>query len=129
MMKRLFAGVLILAATAAMVSAQTLSSSAVVADVPFSFIVSGKPLPAGTYKFTPNNSLVQITVTNSKTNESAMSIVVTRLSPRSDGEASLVFDVAGDDHYLAEIYIPGMDGFQVPCAPGKHTHVVVKAKK
>ena len=129
MKKCLYAGLLVLVATATIASAQTMSSSSVVADIPFSFIVSGKPLPAGTYRFAPSDNLLQITVTNTKGNESAMSIVNTRLSPRSANEASLVFDVAGNDHYLAEIYVPGMDGFQVPCAPGKHTHVVLKAKK
>ncbi len=128
MMKCLYAGVLILVATATIASAQTFSSSVVVADVPFSFIVNGKPLPAGTYRFVPSDNLNQITVTNAKSNESAMSIVVTRLSPRSEKDPAVVFDVAGTEHYLAEIYAPGMDGFQVPCAPGKHTHVVVKAK-
>jgi hypothetical protein len=97
--------------------------------VPFAFIVSGKSLPAGSYHFAANSNFSEINVSTSAGKGSAIAMVTTRLSMRPENEASLVFDVVGTEHYLAEIYMPGMDGFQVPCAPGQHTHVSIKAKK
>jgi len=128
MKKYAIAGVLMLMMITTFAAAQVSRLSAV-ADVPFAFIVGGKTLPAGTYRFSPSDTLTQMTVTNTIGKESVMALIITRLSPRQAGEAAVVFDVAGSDRYLAEIYLPGIDGFQVPCAPGDHTHVVVKAKK
>ncbi len=123
----LSAVVLFLLVITASASAQT-STDVVTAQVPFAFIVGGKTLPAGTYQFRASNNFNQIDVASVDGKNAALSIVNTRLSPRSKTEALVVFDVAGNDHYLAEVYIPGMDGFQVPCAPGKHTHTVVKGR-
>ena len=128
MKKYAIAGVLMLMMITTFAAAQV-STRAVVADVPFAFIVGGKTLPAGAYRFVPGANLTQMSVIGAKGKEAVMAPVVTRLSPRSPEEAAVVFDVAGSVHYLAEIYLPGIDGFQVPCAPGDHTHVVVKAKK
>ncbi len=102
---------------------------AVIADVPFAFMVGTKSLPAGTYQFTVSDDLVTIFVRDIKSKDTFMAAVVTRLSPKSDNEGSVVFDVAGTDHYLSEIYVPGFDGFLVKGAPSKHSHVSVKGKK
>lgn len=128
MKKCLSAAILVLAMTATYSAAQ-ISMGSVVAKVPFGFFVSGKMLPAGTYRFAASNNLAQINVSAADGKEAALTTVLTRLSPRSGDEASVVFDKAGDNHYLAEIYIPGLDGFQVPCAPGPHTHVSVKGRQ
>jgi len=128
MRKYMSAVVLALVVTATIAPAQVLSRG-VVADVPFAFMVGGKSLPAGTYKFTPGNDLAKVIVTDARGRDSAMTLVVTRITQRSEDSAAVVFDVAGAEHYLAEIYVPGIDGFLVPCAPGDHTHVVVKGRK
>jgi hypothetical protein len=128
MQKRLYAVALVLMTITAFASAQ-MSVTKVTVDVPFSFIVSGKTLPAGTYTLSASANLTQISVRGIDNKEAAIAMVTTRISQRSETEGSAVFDVAGNDHYLAEIYMPGIDGFTVPCAPGQHTHAVVKGKK
>jgi hypothetical protein len=50
----------------------------------------------------------------------------TRLSERKGEDGSVVFDKVGNELYLSEIYIIGMDGFFFKGAPGKHKHLVVK---
>ncbi len=98
-------------------------------DVPFSFVAGGKTLPAGEYTFEPSNQEKEMIVRNAKSGETNFVPVLTRLGRRSGSEAEAVFDVAGDQHYLAEVHSPGIDGFAFSAAPGKHTHVGVKAKK
>lgn len=127
MRKRLFAVAIALVAITAFAAAQT-SAVKVTVDVPFGFFVSGKTLPAGTYQFVAGGDLTQVNVTSADGKAIAMTTVITRISPRSEPHGAVVFDVAGNDHYLAEIYIAGVDGFQVPCAPGPHSHTVLKGK-
>ncbi len=124
-----FAAVVVLILLTMSVSALAQGSKdVIIAQVPFAFIVNGKTLPAGTYQFKTTSNFGQIDVTGIDHKAAAIAMVTTRISPRSETESLVVFDVAGNDHYLAEVYIPGMDGFQVPCAPGKHTHTIVKGR-
>ncbi len=127
MKKYLPAVLLVLVSTATFGVAQT--KTAVIADIPFAFLVGTQSLPAGTYEFSAGDNLEVINVANTKGKESALTAVVTRLSRKSDTEASVVFDVAGTNHYLSEIFVPGLDGFLVKGAPGKHTHVSIKGNK
>jgi len=99
------------------------------ADMPFSFVAGTKTLPAGQYMFQPSNNELEMMVRNQKTGESVFVPLLTRLGPRSEGEAEVVFDVASNQHYLAEVHVPGIDGFAFKAAPGKHAHVSVRAKK
>lgn len=127
MKKSLSAMLLVLLAAAPIALAQ--ASYSVNADVPFAFFIGGKSFPAGSYRFKASSNLAEITVSNRNGKEAAMAPVLTRLSPRPENDAAVVFDVAGNDHYLAEIYVPGLDGFQVQGAKGQHTHASVKAAK
>ncbi len=101
----------------------------VYADVPFSFVAGTKTLPAGQYVFESSNNDLEMKVRNQKTGETVFVPVLTRLGQRSSNEAEVVFDVAANEHYLAEIHVSAVDGFAFKAAPGKHTHVGVKAKK
>ena len=101
----------------------------VIADIPFSFMVAGKSLPAGSYSFSENAATDTITVMSMTGKQSLMPPILTRLSPRSGDEAQVVFDVVGTDHYLSEIFMPGLDGFGLKGAPAKHTHTIIKGKK
>ena len=98
-------------------------------DAPFSFVAGTKTLPAGEYSFQPSADEREMIVRNQKTGESVFVPVLTRLGQRSGNEAEVVFDVAANEHYLAELHVPAVDGFAFKAAPGKHTHVGVKAKK
>jgi len=99
------------------------------AEISFSFSAGDKPMTAGGYDFKPAASLDSMTITNLKTRQRIMVMVTTRLSQREQNEASVVFDKVGDQYYLSEVYLPGMDGFAFKGAPGQHSHQTVKAKK
>ncbi len=107
------------------------ASTGIAVNVDFGFYVGGQYVPAGPYEFKPTASGTESTmnVLNKETNETTVVPIVTTISKKLPAYGEVVFDHAGDDFYLAEIYIPGMDGFLVKGAPGKHTHVSVKAKK
>ncbi len=127
MKKYLSAVAFVLVVTATFAIAQV--GDAVIADVPFSFVVGKTTLPAGTYEFTASGDLDSIRITQKGGKGSAVASVITRLSPRDEKEGSVVFDLAGDAHHLSEIYMPGIDGFQVQGATVKHTHVRIKTHK
>ncbi len=112
MQKRLFVFALALVTITAFAAAQT-SMAKVTVDVPFTFIVSGKTLPAGTYKFAANGNMTQISVTGADNKGSALAMVTTRLSKRSETEASVVFDVAGRRENLGELLLGGRRNFAV----------------
>jgi len=114
---------------AASLSAMAQIGPNLLADIPFSFLAGTKTLPAGQYEFLPSVNELEMTVRNQKTGESVFVPVLTRLGPRSERDAEVVFDVSGNQHYLAELHVPGIDGFAFKAAPGKHSHVAVKAKK
>ncbi len=99
------------------------------ADIPFSFIIEGKTYPAGQYELKENAGGNSLILTNTKTNEGGFANVITRLGARSDTEGDIVFDLVGNDHFLSEVYIPGMDGYLIKATPGKHTHAHIKARK
>jgi len=98
-------------------------------DVPFSFIAGGKTLQAGEYTLQPSNLDKDMILRSAKGSETIFVPVLTRLGQRSGEDTEAVFDVAGNEHYLAELHIPTLDGFAFTAAPGKHTHVGVKGKK
>ena len=104
---------------------------AVIAQVPFAFTVGNVSLPAGTYEFRASNNLDDMSVAEVTGKETIVASVISRLSPRleSENEGSVVFDVVGESHYLSEIYIPGLDGFELQGAPVKHTHISIKEEK
>jgi hypothetical protein len=127
MKKYLVAVLLVLVSTATFAAAQM--ASAVTARVPFAFMVGSKSFPAGKYEFTATENLGEIMVANMNDKGEAIAPVITRLSPKSEDETAVVFDVAGANHYLSEIFMPGLDGFLVKGAPSQHTRVTVKGGK
>lgn len=103
----------------------------VATDIPFSFIVSGKEMPAGNYVFRVNDSPVTGLVIQSKGGSGIITAaIVTRLAQREVAEPTFYFDRTEDGkHYLSEFHLPGMDGFAFQGAPGKHTHEAVIGNK
>jgi hypothetical protein len=91
------------------------------------FKAVGRDFPAGHYRVLADDKNDQyVNFRNLDTQEDMAIQVTTRLSPREGENGSVVFDKVGNDYYLAEIYIVGMDGFFFRGAPGKHKHLVVK---
>ena len=95
--------VVALATTA--VSAQT--SGRVVANVPFSFIVGDKELPAGTYGVQPTtlgSGILRIAGTGNSKSTVRLS---TSLHRNNRGSGKLVFHRYQDQYFLSEIWQPG----------------------
>jgi hypothetical protein len=96
--------------------------------IPFAFHIGEKTLPAGTYtlQVDPANP-GKVKLTNQGTKAIAEAPVQTRLAWISDPppESHLVFDKADEQHYLAELWIPGTDGFFLGGTGSMHTHVVI----
>ncbi len=106
----------------AVVSAYGQQWASIETNVPFQFTVGSEMFPAGTYTFipevitgAPDRSPVSFkilgpgNVTGTATVKGRM--VAQNHASRND--AHLVFDNNGDQHMLAEIWIPGQDGFVV----------------
>jgi hypothetical protein len=96
--------------------------------IPFAFWIGDQQLQAGQYSFKPNENMNALVVHNVDKNQSVNVPVLTRLSPRPERSVQLVFDKADDKNFLSEVYFPGMDGFHLKGAPGKHTHTKLEAK-
>ncbi len=127
-MRKSVATVVLVLISSTLFAAPQASAINVTVDIPFQFFVGTKSLPAGTYKFSANANLSTINVTSTDGKEKAMSAVLTRLSAKPDTEATAVFDVIGNDHYLSEFYPSGLDGFCFKGAAANHTHLIIKSK-
>jgi hypothetical protein len=81
------------------------------ANVPFSFTVKGKVLPAGTYNVSNNNSALLIR---------GFSAGAVTLGNRAESSTStspkLVFHRYGDEYILREVWM-GSSGYQLPQTP------------
>ena len=101
-------------------------------NVPFEFKAGDKLLPAGNYEVTRNVSSGDNVLLVRKSDGSASSLiqVITRISGRDTESGEVVFDKVGDSYYLAELFVPGSDGYDLPGArPQKHSHYAVKGTK
>ncbi len=123
---------LVLASTVLFAAAQTQTqpTSALNITTTFSFYVADQVLPPGSYVIkasgTGGNN---ITVTSSNGRNKYDVEASTRISASAEDRDSVVFDVAGNDHYLSEVYLQGEDGYLIPGSTVKHTHLRIKSKK
>jgi hypothetical protein len=122
MRKRLIAGTSLLVLTLGAVAALAQRPRATV-QVPFDFVAGGTELAAGTYHVSVDNSNPNLIVVRSdKGDHKGMCNVITRLSPSESSKPQVVFDKVGEKRILSEIYLPGLDGFQLAGTKGEHTH-------
>jgi hypothetical protein len=101
------------------------------AKIPFPFTTGDKPHPAGAYTVSYDKSNPKV-VSLHPQGGSAISVpVLTRLSPREQvkQEAQLVFDDVDGKYTLAELYLPGMDGFYLGSVLVEHKHVIINAPR
>lgn len=102
------------------------------ANVPFSFIASGKTMPAGTYEFTvkPDDQLVKIQRNDGSPEALALILTYVAVRPFSGQEkdSHIVFDKVGNTYTLSEIWQPGFDGVVLAMTQGKHEHHVIRVK-
>jgi hypothetical protein len=100
-------------------------------DIPFSFIVKDKELPAGRYEIrVQGEGEDYVAIQSTKGGKPVLALVIERLADTGGNESRVVFDKMADGKsYLSEVHIPGKDGFLVGIAKGRETHVTVTAKK
>ena len=99
-------------------------------QVPFSFTVGGKEMPAGKYEWQVLGSGVgAVTIRNADTGQTTLVKAMTRLADPGGSEPQIVFDKVENVRYLSEVHFPGIDGFEIAGAPGEHSHESVPAKK
>jgi len=101
----------------------------IVVDIPFQFEADRNLVPAGTYELQPNGEGTHIELHNMKTHERYIASVLTSLASRESNQSVVAFDVEGQNHYLSEVHIAGIDGFALRGTTGKHTHITIQAKK
>jgi hypothetical protein len=97
-------------------------------DVPFSFIVKDKEMPAGRYEIRAQGE-ASLAIRSSEGGGQVLVPVIERLADTGAKESKVVFDKVEGKHYLSEVHIPGMDGFLVGIAKGKETHEVLPGKE
>jgi hypothetical protein len=92
-------------------------------QIPFSFVAAGSELPAGTYLITTDTANPGLLLVRSeKGGQSAQCPVITRLSPSESSKPQVVFDKMGEKRILSEVYLPGIDGFQLAGTTSEHSH-------
>jgi len=116
------------ALVAGVASAQ--SAKKVQFETSFSFLVNDKEMPAGKYQLEAmaGQGPASLVLRNTQTNDKVMVKVITRLADLGGKEPRIVFDKTDKAQYLAEVHIPGMDGFDVQHAPGEHGHTTLPAQ-
>jgi len=87
-------------------------------NIPFSFVVNGRTLPAGEYRVrqnsTINESFLRIQGIVQKVGALVMSAPPTESAPARPGTARLVFHRYGDQYFLYQVWTAGDRGEQVP---------------
>jgi hypothetical protein len=114
-MKRYLAVAVFLLAMAAMVYAQG-GHDELSVNIPQSWSIGGKVLPAGEYHFAFSSTTHSMLTVHSKDGKTtANATVVSRLSadPNAKSEPRLVFDNFKDQYILAEVWLAGEDGFLI----------------
>jgi hypothetical protein len=108
--------------------------------IPFKFQAGGKTFPPGEYWVAPKDDR-QIILRQGSTGTEVQIAFIKRLEQPKPAieEPRLVFDMVGNfepsyteyvtDYVLAELWLPGEDGFLVHVLMGAHQNQVVKGEK
>jgi hypothetical protein len=131
MRKQVLAAVVVAVFALGLAGSLAWAANLVSVDVPFSFIVKDKELPAGRYEIrVEGNDEGRLAIRNSQGGGTVMALVIERLADTGATEPRVVFDKMADGKsYLSEVHIPGIDGYLVGIAKGRETHVTVTGKK
>ncbi len=95
-------------------------------DIPFAFVAAGKTVPAGSYEFTTTTNLNGVIMRNTKTKETLVLPVMTRLAADSSGTVRVTFDEMGVKKFLEAVWPGSRDGYLLHQTKEKHTHSTVK---
>ena len=124
-MKRALIGIGVAIAVAAFAGGAWAQSQAPSMKIGFGFYAGGKQLDSGKYA-------VEVTPAGHVVLRAEKGGAVADLTPlkslgRNDDvkQPKLVFDTIGSVRFLAEVWLPGQDGYQVGSASGDHEQEVV----
>ena len=107
--------------------------------IPFKFEAGGKKFPAGDYWIGPKDEK-QLALRQGSSGEEILIAFSERLAQPKPAveELQLVFDMVGNfepsyteyitDYVVAELWLPGQDGFLVRLMKGAHQHQTVKGQ-
>jgi len=110
----------------ALVATTALAASKIAVEIPFSFIVKDREMPAGRYEIEPTGADgSKLVLRSTAAGGTLVVVVLERLADTGAHEPRVVFDKFEAKNLLSEVHIPGMDGFLVGIAKGKETHVVL----
>lgn len=116
-----------LAALAAAGRAQEIDQ--IIVHVPYDFVVSGKTLPAGTYRVNRanerNTNVLEIT---SFENREGVLLISSEVSPTREDKPALSFEHIGDQYFLSKIETAAHI-FTVPVSTKAGTQVVAMKKQ
>jgi hypothetical protein len=103
------------------------AAGAVSVNVPFSFIVKDKEMPAGHYEIrVEGNDQSRLAIRSNAGGATVFAVVLERLADTGGKVPKVVFDKTEDGKtYISEVHIPGQDGYLVGIAGGKEKHVTV----
>jgi hypothetical protein len=108
-------------------ASQAWAQHQVEANFKFDFMVDGNKMPAGGYVVTADGDRVLIKSTVAGGTETKVT-VVTRIASRELPKVKFFFDKDGEGvYYLAELQIPGEDGWVFKGSGRPHTHVAAEA--
>jgi|OpeIllAssembly_1097287.scaffolds.fasta_scaffold2637688_1 hypothetical protein len=101
------------------------------AKIPFQFTAGNMVHPAGAYTVFYDKSKPKVLSLHPQSGPVIGVPVLTRLSPREQlkQEAQLVFDEVDGKYTLAELYLPGTDGFYLGSVLVEHKHVIIDAPR
>jgi hypothetical protein len=107
------------------------AADAIAVNIPFSFIVKAKEMPAGNYEIRPDGANeTRLTIRSKDGGGQFMVQVIERLADTGAKEPKVVFDkMDNGKSYLSEVHIPGKDGFLVGIAKGREIHVTITGKE
>jgi hypothetical protein len=131
MRKQVLAAVVVAVFALGLAGSLAWAAGAISVDIPFSFIVKDKEMPAGRYEIqTQGNDDARLAIRSSAGGGTVFALVLERLADTGGKEPKVVFDKMADGKsYLSEVHIPGQDGFLVGIAGGKEKHVTVSGKE
>jgi hypothetical protein len=128
MRKQILAAVVVAVFALGLAGSRAWAASAIAVNIPFSFIVKDKEMPAGRYEIREQGE-TSLAIRSDKGGQ-VLVPVIERLADTGAKEPKIVFDKMEDGKsYLSEVHIPGRDGFLVGVAKGRETHVVVTGKE
>jgi hypothetical protein len=127
MKKQILAAVVVAVFALGLAGSLAWAAGAVSVDIPFSFIVKDKEMPAGRYEIREQGE-VSLAIRGDK-GAQVFVPVIERLADTGGKEPKVIFDKMEDGKsYLSEVHIPGADGYLVGIAKGREKHVTVSGK-